>query len=116
VVLDGLAEVTVRTKLTISVSQVPVRRALPRPVTHLLCHRQVLRAVLDGLRIVPKRKILVAEVHRHGGTCCGRVPFDGGRILPQGVSVVTGTRDPAAVNAYKSQGAYAKAIEYHTQE
>jgi hypothetical protein len=30
--------------------------------------------------------------------------------------VVTGTRDPAAVNAYKSQGAYAKAIEYHTQE
>ena len=38
-------------------AKVPVRLALPRPVAHLLCNRQVLRVVLDGLRIVPLRLI-----------------------------------------------------------
>jgi hypothetical protein len=45
VVLDGLAEVTLR---LIHVANVPVRPALPSPVAHLLCNLQVLRVVLDG--------------------------------------------------------------------
>jgi hypothetical protein len=52
VVLDGLAEVTLR---PIRVAEVRVRHALPRPVAHLLCDRQVLRVVLDGLCIVTLR-------------------------------------------------------------
>jgi hypothetical protein len=43
----------------IRVAEVPVRPALPRPVAHLLCNRQALRVVLDGLRIVPKTPIRI---------------------------------------------------------
>ena len=43
-------------------AEVPVRPALPRPVAHLLCNRQVLRVVGDGLAEVPLRPIRVAEV------------------------------------------------------
>ena len=43
-------------------AEVRVRPALPRPVAHLLCNRQVLRVVLDGLVKVPLRLIRVAEV------------------------------------------------------
>jgi hypothetical protein len=50
VVLDGLG---IAPKSMISISEVPVRLALPRPVAHLLCDRQLLRVVLDGLGIVP---------------------------------------------------------------
>jgi hypothetical protein len=50
-------------------AEVRVRPALPRPVAHLLCNRQVLHVVLDGLGmvpldglgIVPLRRIRVAE-------------------------------------------------------
>ena len=45
-----------------SVAEVPVRLALPRPVAHVLCNRQALRVVLDGLAEVPLRPIRVAEV------------------------------------------------------
>jgi hypothetical protein len=41
---------------------VPVRRALPRPVPHLLCNRQVLHVVLDGLEELTLQLIRVAEV------------------------------------------------------
>ena len=41
----------------VACAKVPVRLALPRSVAHLLCNRQVLRVVLDGLRIVPLRLI-----------------------------------------------------------
>ena len=40
-------------------AEVSVRPALPRPVAHLLCNRQVLRVVLDGLRIVPLRMMII---------------------------------------------------------
>ena len=43
-------------------AKVPVRLALHRPVPHLLCHRQALRVVLDGLAEVPLRLIRVAQV------------------------------------------------------
>ena len=42
-------------------AEVPVRHALPRPVAHLLCNRQVLRVVLDGLAEVPLRLIRDAQ-------------------------------------------------------
>ena len=45
-------------------AEVPVRRALPRPVAHLLCNRQVLRVVGDGLAEVPLRLIRAPEVPR----------------------------------------------------
>ncbi len=50
VVLDGLVKVPLR---LIRVAEVPVRPALPRPVAHLLCNRQVQRVVLYSLCIVP---------------------------------------------------------------
>jgi hypothetical protein len=43
-------------------AKISVRPALPRPVSHLLCNRQVLRVARYGLRIVPQRTIRVAEV------------------------------------------------------
>jgi uncharacterized protein YqjF (DUF2071 family) len=43
-------------------AEVSVRPALPRPVAQLLCNRQVLRVVRDGLAKVPLRPIRVAEV------------------------------------------------------
>ena len=39
-----------------------MRIALPHPVAHLICSRQVLRVVLDGLRLIPLRLIRDAEV------------------------------------------------------
>ena len=42
--------------------QDPVLPALPRQVANLLCNRQVLRVVLDGLAEVTLRTIRVAEV------------------------------------------------------
>ena len=51
----------------IRIPEVPVRLALPRPVAHLFCNRQVLREVLDGLDsmalgVVPQRPIEAPEV------------------------------------------------------
>ena len=43
-------------------AEVPARPALPHPVVHLLCNRQALRVVRDGLDEVPLRLIRVAEV------------------------------------------------------
>jgi hypothetical protein len=43
-------------------AEVPVRLALPRPVAHLLCNRQVLPVVVDGPAEVPLRPIRDAEV------------------------------------------------------
>jgi hypothetical protein len=40
----------------IRVAEVSLRPPLPRPVAHLLCNRQVLRVVLDGLAKVPLRQ------------------------------------------------------------
>ena len=51
----------------IHVAEVPVRLALPRPVAHLLCNRQVLRVVLDSLCIVPLRPIRDAQVRVRDG-------------------------------------------------
>jgi len=36
-------------QVQVASSEVSVRPALPRPVAHLLCNRQSLRVVLDGL-------------------------------------------------------------------
>ena len=41
-------------------AKVSVRPFLPRSVPHLLCNRQALRVVLDGLAEVPLRLIRVA--------------------------------------------------------
>ena len=49
-------------QMHVASAEVSVRRALPRPVAHLLCNRQVLRVVPDGLGIVPLRTIRDAEV------------------------------------------------------
>jgi hypothetical protein len=49
--------------------EVPIRPAFPRPVAHLLCNRQVLRVVLDGLAKVSLRPIREAEV-----PVCGALP------------------------------------------
>ena len=57
-VLDGLSQVPLR---FIRVAEVPVRLALPRPVAHLFCNRQVLPVVLDGLAEVPLRLIRDAK-------------------------------------------------------
>jgi hypothetical protein len=43
-------------------AEVPIRPALPRPVAHLLCNRQVLRVVLERLAEVLLRLIPDAEV------------------------------------------------------
>ena len=58
-VLDRLRKVPMR---PICVPEIPVRLALPRPVPHLLCDRQVLRFVLDRLRKVTKRLIRTSDV------------------------------------------------------
>jgi len=42
-------------------AEFPVRSALPRPVAHLLCNRQVLRVVVDGLAEVPLQLIRVGS-------------------------------------------------------
>ena len=54
--LDALVQVHVAS------AEFPVRRALPRPDAHLLCNRQVLRVVVDGLAEVPLQLIRDAEV------------------------------------------------------
>jgi hypothetical protein len=56
----------------VSSAKVPVCPALPRPVAHLLCNRQVLRVVRDGLAEVPLRLIRDAEVPvRHASRSSG---------------------------------------------
>ena len=43
-------------------AEAPVRPDLPCPVAHLLCNRQALRVVLDGLAEISMRLVRVAEV------------------------------------------------------
>ena len=56
---DGL---DVLVQVHVASAEVSVRGALPRPVAHLLCNRQALRVVLDGLAEVTLRLIRDAEV------------------------------------------------------
>ena len=57
-------------------AEAPVRPALPRPVAHLLCNRQALRVVLDGLVKVPLRLIRDAQIRVRPA------PFAIARCLP----------------------------------
>jgi hypothetical protein len=56
---DGFDELV---QVHVASAEIPVRPAFPRPVAHLLCNRQALRVVLDGLAEVPLRLIRVAKV------------------------------------------------------
>jgi hypothetical protein len=73
-------------------AKVPVRLALPRPVAHLLCNRQVLRVVLDGLRIVPLRLIRDSRYYillNPGGSLARRSARSACKLQPRPAATCT---------------------------